>query len=252
MPNAPDVAEFPESPEPPGELRNPARRRMLAQSLSLMAASAITLPSGRVCLLGDSVFDNGRYTAGGPDVGEQVDQALPRGWRVHLLAVDGATTADIPAQLKRLPVDASHLVLSVGGNDAMRQFELLDHPVNSIGEALATMSRVVEHFEDDYRNTIDACLNKGSPLTVCTVYNGNFPGLDNRRQVRIAVAAFNDAILRTAIDRKLTVIDLRQVCNRPEHFANAIEPSSSGGERIAQAIAGVLTGTAAPGARLTG
>lgn len=248
----PDDFDASDTPDGGGRLRSPARRRMLAQSLSLMAASAVVLPSGRVCLLGDSVFDNGRYTAGGPNVGAQVGHALPQGWRVQSLAVDGAVTANIPAQLQRLPADASQLVLSVGGNDAMRQFDLLSHPVESMGQGLAMMSRIAEDFEGDYRKTVDACLKTGLPLTVCTIYNGNFPGPDNRRQVRIAVAAFNDAILRTAIDRKLTVIDLRQVCNRPEHFATAIEPSSAGGERIAQTIAGVLTGTAPLGARLAG
>jgi hypothetical protein len=33
------------------------------------------------------------------------------------------------------------------------------------------------------------------------------------------------------------VIELRAVCSRPEDYANPIEPSSAGGEKIARAIA---------------
>jgi hypothetical protein len=42
-----------------------------------------------IVLLGDSIFDNGRYTMGGPDVISQVRQLLPVGWQASLLAVDG-------------------------------------------------------------------------------------------------------------------------------------------------------------------
>lgn len=52
-----------------------------------------------IVLLGDSIFDNAHYTEGGPDVISQVRQLLPKGWRASLLAVDGATTEDVPSQL---------------------------------------------------------------------------------------------------------------------------------------------------------
>ena len=64
-----------------------------------------------IVLLGDSIFDNSRYTAGGPDVVSQVRQFLPADWRATLLAVDGATTQDVTFQLRRVSQDASHLVL---------------------------------------------------------------------------------------------------------------------------------------------
>ena len=36
-----------------------------------------------------------------------------------LLAVDGDTARDVDAQRQRLPADATHLIVSVGGNDAL-------------------------------------------------------------------------------------------------------------------------------------
>ena len=71
-----------------------------------------------VTLLGDSIFDNSRYVPGGSPVVDQLHR-LPRGWRATLLAVDGAVAADVPSQLARLPADATHLVVSAGGNDAL-------------------------------------------------------------------------------------------------------------------------------------
>lgn len=85
-----------------------------------------------IVLLGDSIFDNGRYTMGGPDVISQVRQLLPDGWQASLLAVDGATTGDVRCQLQRMPSDASHLVLSVGGNDALMKSDILHMPADTL------------------------------------------------------------------------------------------------------------------------
>ena len=43
-----------------------------------------------VVLLGDSIFDNAAYVAGGPDVVKQLRAALPNDWRATLNALDGA------------------------------------------------------------------------------------------------------------------------------------------------------------------
>jgi hypothetical protein len=52
----------------------------------------------------------------------------------------------------------------------------------------------------------------------------------------------------------LPVIDLRSICNRPEDYANPIEPSSIGGEKIARAIVALVTDATptARGARIVG
>lgn len=74
---------------------------------------------GHVVLLGDSIFDYARYVPGGPSVLDHVRRPLPRGWKVTLLARDGAVAAGVIEQLARLPDDATHLVISAGGNDAL-------------------------------------------------------------------------------------------------------------------------------------
>ena len=72
----------------------------------------------RVILLGDSIFDNAAYVAGGPAVVQQLQAGLPVGWEAILRAVDGAVTTDVPRQLQGLP-HQSTLMVSVGGNDAL-------------------------------------------------------------------------------------------------------------------------------------
>lgn len=225
----------------------PGRRRFLQQSLVLAAAPESISAVPHLILLGDSIFDNGAYTGGKPDVIAQLRKAVPRGWKASLLARDGAVIADIPAQLARLPQDATHLVLSVGGNDALMREGLLQAPAASVAEAIAMLADVVREFETAYRKVIAACLARRLPLVICTIYNGNFDDARYRLLTRTAVALFNDAIIRTAVENRLKAIELRLVCSRPEDYANPIEPSSIGAAKIAKAIVAAVAEPAGHG-----
>ena len=87
-------------------------------------------------LLGDSILDNGAYTGDGPDVATQLRALLAPEDKVTLLATDGDVTADIARQLQRLPADATHLILSVGGNDALSHADFLEQSAGSVAEVL--------------------------------------------------------------------------------------------------------------------
>jgi hypothetical protein len=197
-----------------------------------------------VVLLGDSIFDNAAYTGRDPDVITHVRSILPAPWKATLCAVDGSTTAGLPAQLPRVPEDASHLVVSIGGNDALHHTDLLDTPVSSTAEALELFGDRVYDFEESYRRAIGEVLRLERPTVACTIYNGNLPD-SQARLARVALMMFNDAIQRTAREHGLPVIDLRLVCTEPEDYANPIEPSGQGGAKIARAIVGLLPRTAA-------
>lgn len=204
-----------------------------------------------IVLVGDSIFDNARYTEGGPDVITQVREILPQGWKSSLLAVDGSTTKQVPSQLKNLPEDASHLVLSVGGNDAIMNAGVLQSPASSTADALVALANVAGVFEENYRRAVGTCRESALALVVCTIYNGCFPDAPYQRLASIALMAFNDVILRIAIERALPVIDLRYVCCSPADYANPIEPSSVGGAKIARAIVKLITSDSEqPGARV--
>lgn len=189
-----------------------------------------------IVLLGDSIFDNAAYTSGGPDVVTQLRRLLPSGWSATLLAVDGARTDDVRHQLSRLPPDASHLVLSVGGNDALSHGDLLESPAASAAQTIGFLADAAFAFERRYRGLIAQLLRRGHPLTLCTIYNGSFPDPEFQRIAATALCVFNDAILRVAFEHALTVIELRLVCTDPEDYANSIEPSSVGGAKIARSI----------------
>jgi hypothetical protein len=205
--------------------------------------------AAHVALLGDSIFDNRTYTGGEPDVIEHLRSLLPAGWQASLLAVDGCTSRSLAAQLARVPANASHLMISLGGNDALMNRDLLNRPVASTAEALGLFAERMAAFESAYRSAIDAALGLGRETTLCTIYRGNF-GPEEALAMRPALALFNDVILGVALARRLPVIDLRLVCSEPADYANPIEPSGSGGRKIAAAIVetlGIARPPASPG-----
>ena len=193
-----------------------------------------------VVLLGDSIFDNARYVPDRPPVIDQLRQSLPRDWVASLLAVDGHITEDVANQLKALPKDATHLVVSAGGNDALGVSSSVGEVVGTVGVALSIIQAVRMRFQLSYRAMLKALSAIGKPIAVCTIYDC-VPGLGTAEQA--ALAGFNEIILREAFLAGVPIIDLRLICTQPSDYSHVspIEPSVVGGAKIVCAIAEVVT-----------
>jgi lysophospholipase L1-like esterase len=197
---------------------------------------------GHVVLLGDSIFDNQSYIAPGePPVIAQVRARLPVGWKATLLAVDGSTVDDVARQLNRLAEDASHIVVSAGGNDALGHMGLLTEGARSVAEVLERLAEISASFERSYRQMTDAVLRHRVATALCTIYHPAFPDAEMQRLTVAGLMVFNDSILRVAAGAGLPALDLRLICTAPGDYANPIEPSAAGGEKIAAAIAALVT-----------
>jgi hypothetical protein len=193
-----------------------------------------------VVLLGDSIFDNQAYVGGEPDVISHLSQMLPTDWQATLKAVDGSVIANVSRQLREIPDEATHLVISGGGNDAILNADVLEMRVNSSAEFLSILANRAGDFEYHYRKMLKDVLSRELPTMVCTIY---YPNFSNSFIQKIAVAAlsvFNDAIIRQAASFGIPLLDLRLVCNEKSDYANEIEPSSAGGRKIAAKILEVV------------
>ncbi len=205
-----------------------------------MTSSAASDSSGHVVLLGDSIFDNAAYVGGAPDVVRQLRAALAEGWRASLLAADGAVTDNIARQIGGLPGDATLLVVSVGGNDALGDAWLLQESARSVGEGVMRLAEAQSQFARRYSAMVDAVVATDVPAVLCTIYDANYPQPE-ARMIAAALSLFNDVITRAAFARGLPLVDLRLICSEPADYANAIEPSERGGVKIAAAIAELAT-----------
>lgn len=191
---------------------------------------------GHILLLGDSIFDNAAYVAGGLDVIAQLRERLPAGWRATLRAVDGSILRDVKNQLHPASEEDAILIVSAGGNDALGHVEILYEGARSFADVLARLAEIGDRFEHNYSTMLRAVLDQGRPTALCTIYYPRFPEPAMQKLAVTALTVFNDVILRAAFMAGLPLLDLRLICNEEGDYANPIEPSSRGGAKIADAI----------------
>ena len=180
-----------------------------------------------IVLLGDSIFDNASYVPGEPAVIDQVRSRIRENDSATLLAIDGDVVSGVSRQLTRLPDNATHLFVSVGGNDALGYRHILSQMDPTLPQQLADAH---VSFRMAYRLMLSEVVARGLPATFCTIYDA-VPGLEG--EAVMALSIFNDTILRLAFEAGVPVIDLRLVCSEAEDYApiSPIEPSSLGGRK---------------------
>ena len=209
-----------------------------------------------IVLAGDSIFDNGSYVPGQPDVAQQLRNQLGEDSNVTLLAIDGDVTKDVHNQLTQLPEDTSHLFISVGGNDALGQLHIFTDPVSNVGEGFLKFSRVQTTFQQEYKAMLENALSLNIPTTICTIYKpcfyhpdmsrvgsyvGNGVSNTDLQNVSVtALTAFNDVILQEAVTTGIPLMDLRVMYDNVADYANPIEPSTIGGQKMVSVMESII------------
>jgi len=193
---------------------------------------------GHVVLMGDSILDCKHYTKDDPDVAERLYGELGEDWKVTLAARDGATTLSLPWQTEQdIPLDATRIILSIGGNDAMGEVGILtDKREMRIVDSLYELALMREMFKFRYEDAILPLLELGIPVTVCTIYDCDWDD-SQKDAILTALSLFNDVIIRFAYEHDLPVIDLRPLLTSAEDYELTIEPSALGAAKIGAAIA---------------
>jgi hypothetical protein len=188
-----------------------------------------------VVLIGDSILDNAAYVPRGGDVTSVLMKQVGDG-KVTLLAQDGAIIEGAISQMDSIPDDATFLVISAGGNDALQSIGVLLELVDTVTEALEKVRVIRDRFRDRYRTLLNEAGRYGRPMAICTIYDVMLPDLLQRRVANLALSVLNDVITREAVKRGLPLIDLRVMFSKEQHYANAIEPSEQGSQLISAAI----------------
>lgn len=189
----------------------------------------------QIALLGDSIIDNKAYVGDGKSVSEHLTSELSSIHSVCLLARDGSTTKQVAKQIRCLPLNTTHVVLSVGGNDLIQVIDQLNEDVPNVASALLIVSRIRSSFTSSYRSLINELSASGRTLIVLTIYD-HIPGLPEHLKAMIRI--FNDSIAIEAFRVGAKIIDLSAVCCDFNDYSeiSPIEPSSQGGRKIAKEI----------------
>ena len=216
----------------------------------------------KIYLLGDSVIDNAPYVKKNEkDVASHLNSMYKCSPQINIYnrAVDGHTMKDLlDTQLSNEGLnEATNIVVSIGGNDLLgnlyflidamglyqgQESEVFQRTTTRNKTFEDTYFEIIKPMQQEYESVVANLSNYRAKLLLCTVYEGDLVDSDEYSDViyssKTMLSIFNDLVYRTAQKYNAEVLELRDIFVSPEDYANPIEPSHIGGEKLAKAIKG--------------
>jgi len=143
-------------------------------------------------------------------------------------------------RVRAIPSEATHIGICVDGGWAIAASGLLEGSARSISDALDSLANAADQFEEVFARLIAAAVEANVPTIVCTLIPARHPDGSRQRVVATALAIFNDRILRSATAAKLSVLDLRLVCDEDSDYASETLLSRAGVRKVANVARSAL------------
>ena len=141
---------------------------------------------------------------------------------------------------RTIPLDATHIVICIDGGWAIEASGLLRASASSVSAALDTLAAAADQFEEIFAKLIASAGEAGLPTMVCTLVPSRHEEPSRRRTAAAALAIFNDRILRQSVAAKLSIIDLRFVCDEDADYASETLLSLAGVRKVANVARSAL------------
>ena len=186
-----------------------------------------------IILLGDSILKNDAYVSDGKSVEKLIAE---RNKNIYCFAEDHSKIVDIYSQIDKIPIklDSQNtlIFLSAGGND------ILTHYVDQNQDI--TNTSVLKPMFSSYKNIITTIQTRvpNAKLFLLDIY---YPDNLQYKQFHSILKEWNSMIYDFADKQKNKidgVIHISSSLTQNEDFSFGIEPSSSGGNKIAELILG--------------
>jgi hypothetical protein len=182
-------------------------------------------------LLGDSILKNDAYVSDGKSVENLIAE---RNKNVNSFAVDHSKIVDVYSQINEIPIEFDSpntlIFLSAGGND------ILSHYVDQNQDR--TDPSILKPMFSSYKNLIKT-IQKKLPKAKLFLLDIYYPDNLQYKQFHSIINEWNNMIYDFAKNPKnkiYGVIRISSHLTQNEDFSFGIEPSSSGGNKIADLI----------------
>jgi hypothetical protein len=141
---------------------------------------------------------------------------------------------------RAIPAEASHIGICVDGGWAIEASGLLQGSARTIREGLDVLASAADEFEDVFARLISAATEAGVPTIVCTLVPARYIKPSQQRVAATALAIFNDRVLRRAIAARLSIVELRLICDEPGDYATETLLSRAGVRKVANVARSAL------------
>jgi lysophospholipase L1-like esterase len=182
-------------------------------------------------LLGDSILKNNAYTSDGKGID---DLLLERNKQTYSYAVDNSNIVDVYNQINEIPIDLNNpsttIFLSAGGNDILNHYQESGGDINDTS-VLSTIFAAYKKMIKAIRAKMNQC-----NLVLLDIY---YPDNTKYTQYHPIIREWNKLIYdyeKQPSNNINTVLRVSGMLTQNDDFTLSIEPSSSGGLKIANSI----------------
>jgi hypothetical protein len=141
---------------------------------------------------------------------------------------------------RAIPMDATHIGIAIDGGWAIETSGLLKGSAQSISSALEALASAADEFENIFARLIAAALETRLPTIICTLVPARHFEPARQKAAAAALAIFNDRILRRAFAARLSIVELRLVCDETGDYSNATLLSRAGVRKVANVARAAL------------
>jgi hypothetical protein len=182
-------------------------------------------------LMGDSILKNNAYVANGKNIESLLMEKNPN---IKSFAEDHSKISDVFVQVNKLSLDLNnpntYIFLSAGGND------ILSHYVDNNEDI--TNTTVLNPMFSSYKNLVKSIQTR-LPKAKIILLDIYYPDNLTYKQFHFIIKEWNQKIYEFAEKRSNNIYNVIKISNhltKNEDFSFGIEPSSTGGNKIAELI----------------
>lgn len=180
-----------------------------------------------IVLVGDSILENSDYVPKNKSV---KDEIFKKHKNMIMLAKDNSKINDIEKQLKKMPKHlnkkTTHLIISVGGNDILEEYQnkkASEITTDEIDKLFIKYRTVLENIKKKYK----------MKLVLVNIY---LPVASSHVKLHKVIREWNRRQKSYARNKKMKILAIADKFDEPKHFTNKIEPSEEGSKIIATQV----------------
>ena len=192
------------------------------------------VPDRHVVLLGDALLE--AYISIDKTPGKFEEALVPGTRNQWKISVVSAAEVERAGTARVLPGDATHAIIFIEGNHAIEQSGLLYSRADAHAQTLEQLSLAADEFERTLARLIHVAQAARLVIMVCTMFQPNYKDPARQRTACAALAVFNDRVIKRAAEARVSLIDLRLICNEPEDYDKPTQLSKSGLQKAANVV----------------
>ena len=182
-----------------------------------------------IVLFGDSILKNNSYVSNGKGIDELLEER--NNGKIYSLAENHSKIVDIYSQIDKIPSDLNNdstvIFLSAGGND------ILSFYVDQ--EEDTTNDTALNPMFSAYKKLVESIQTKMNNATIILL-DIYYPDNITYKQFHPIIKEWNQKIYEYANTKNYNVLKISTQLIQPIDFTMGIEPSATGGEKIANMI----------------